>query len=782
MRSRLVGLGIAAILFCSVAGFGVNGQTSVQMPFSIGSVKSYGYERLEVTDKYVMLGNSFETKFLDVTTGREVRDNEIDWLSVEKWLFKVGNWWGSNNWIQTNKKNYTLSSIGGREYLGRENIQPIKMSDGWFLKVDENHSRSVNTVKIIDSVTGLEILKFTTARFIGSFFRAMIIDRFLVVSTPENALFFDKATLKLEHVFDEPIHRIRNIEGDYLFCNNKVLNLKTFEIMFDFSEQKVGLKLENGVLYEWYNDKEHNVYRFWAVDLETGEHLVFYKDLPIKKDEYGSTDAIRGMAGGLAYFQTFKERGFEIVDPKTGETVFFEPEFLSYSSYRNYVDNDRYIVSTHGNSIVCFDALERKLAWWLDRPMSQRSIGNDYYIEKFDNATLRVFSLTNPLKSVKIPIDPEEKLWNVLPGDSGVIFYYLFDWLNKRPVFWNDGKLEIYSWNGGKRTVPVIEKTRDNLIQLFLFQTDVFALMKEDKDFVLYKYDKSTWTKILTQSNDSSTFSFSVDKGRLILRTSDTRAVIVDIPKLKVTRVLEVRTKTYFQLKDDFLIENPDGNHQFITHILTGQMVRGGDLKVLDVEGETLQYTYLGAIGVVNGNLYTEAKIDGIATSAAGGLFADISLLYDSNGRKIQSLYNNYFGKIKMIAGKLSYVTGQYCLVTAQLGTPALYKVTKTESGFELTNTGTAKLQGTAWIVKDTGEDFVTSLDEGIGIDLVSGKSLDLPSKFQNEDCFVVVKSNGFLDSSSLSEDQNDLGKPLWNGRNLERSSEIFSMTHWGGK
>lgn len=782
MRSRLVGLGIAAIMFCSVAGFGVNGQTPVQTPFSIGSVKSYGYERLEVTDKYVMLGNSFETKFLDVATGREISDNEIDWLSVEKWLFKVGNWWGSNNWIQTNNKNYTLSSIGGREYLGRENIQSIKMSDGWFLKVDENHERSVYTVRVIDSDTGSVILKFTTSRFLGSFFRAMIIDRFLVINTPENALFFDKSSLKLEHVNDKPIDHPYKIDGNYLLSNSKVLNLKTMEIMIDYSGDYARLELENGVLYEWYNDKEHNVYRFWAVNLETGKHLGKYKDLPIKKDEYGSTDTIWGMAGGLAYFQTFKERGFEIVDPKTGESLFFEPRVGWFSSYEQYVDNDRYIVSTNGNSIVCFDALERKLAWRLDRPMSQRSIGNDYNMEKFDKTTLRVFSLTNPLKSVKIPIDPEEKLWNVLPCDSGAIFYYLFDWLNNRPVFWNDGKLEIYSWNGSKRSVPVIEKTRENLIQFFLFQGDVFALMKEDKAFVLYKYDKSAWTKVFTQANDSSTFSFSVDKDKLVLRTSDTRAVIIDISKLKVTRVLEVRAKTYLQLKDGFLIENPDGEHQFITHILTGQMVRGGDLKVLNVDGETVHYTYEGVIGVVNGNLYTEAKIDGIATSAAGGLFADGNWLYDSNGRKIQSLYNNYFGKIKMIAGKLCYVTGQYCLVTAQLGTPALYKVTKTKTGFELTNTVSAKLQGTAWIVKDTGEDFVVRLDEGTKIDLESGKSMILPNNFQNEDCFVVVKSNGFLDSSSLSEDQNDLGKPLWNGRNLERSSEIFSMTHWGGK
>ncbi|MBP7732793.1 MAG: hypothetical protein KA140_03400 [Caldisericia bacterium] len=782
MRVRLLGLGIVVVLLWSNVGFSANGQTAVQMPFSFGSVKSYGYDRLEVTDKYVMLGNSFETKFLDVATGKEIGENDIDWLSVEKWLFKVGKGWGSYNWIQTNNKNYALSSIGGRQYLGRENIQPVYMSDGWFLKVDENHNRSVNTVKIIDSVTGSVILKFTTARFMGSIFRAMIIDRFLVISTPENALFFDKAYLKLEHVFDEPIHHIRNIEGNYLFCNNKILNLKTFEVMADFSEQNVGLKMVNGVLYEWYNDKEHNVYRFWAVDLETGEHLVFYKELPIKKDGYGSADTIRGMAGGLAYFQTFKEPGFEIVDPKTGESVFFEPEFLSYSSYRNYVDNDRYIVSTHGNSIVCFDTLERKLAWRMDKPMGQRSIGNDYYIEKFDNATLRVFSLTNPLKSIKIPIDPEEKLWNVLPGDSGVIFYYLFDWLSNRPVFWNDGKLEIYSWNGSKRTVPVIEKTRENLIQLFLFQSDVFALMKEDKAFVLYKYDKSTWTKVFSQPNDSDNFSFSVDKDRLALRTSDTRAVIVDISKLKVTRVLEVKPKTYFWLKDGFLIENPGGEHQFITHILTGQMVRGGDLKVLDVEGETVHYTYEGAIGVVNGNLYTEAKIDGKATSAAGGLFADDNWLYDSNGRKIQSLYNDYFGKIKMIAGKLCYVNGQRCLVTVQLGTPALYKIVKTQKGFELSNTGTAKLQGRAWVAKDTGEDFVARLDEGVNLDLVSGKSLILPNNFQNEDCFVVVKSNGFLDSSCLSEGQNDFGKPLWNGRNIEQSNEIFSMTHWGGK
>lgn len=781
MRVRLLGLGIVAVLLWSNVGFSASGQTAVQTPFSFGSVKSYGYDRLEVTDKYVLLGNSFETKYLDVATGKEIGEKDIDWLSIEKWLFKVGNWWGNYNWIQTNNKNYELRSIGGSQFLSKENMQPVKMSDGWFLKVDENHNRSVNTVKIIDSLTGVEILKFTTARFMGSLYRAMVIDRFLVVSTPENALFFDKASLKLEHVFDEPIHRIRNIEGDYLFCNNKVLNLKTFEVMADFSEQNVGLKMVNGVLYEWYNDKEHNVYRFWAVDLETGKSLGAFKELPIKKDEYGSFDTLWGMAGGLAYIHTMANYGFEIIDIKTGESVFFEPELLSYSRYRNYVDNDRYIVSTHGNSIVCFDTLERKLAWRMDRPMGQKSIGNDYYLEKFDKTTLRVFSLTNPLKTIKIPIDPEEKLWNVLPGDSGAIFYYLFDWLNNRPVFWNDGKLEIYSWNGSKRSVPVIEKTRENLIQFFLFQSDVFALMKEDKAFVLYKYDKSTWTKIFTQPNDSSTFSFSVDKDRLVLRTSDTRAVIVDIPKLKVTRVLEVKAKTQFWLKDGFLIENPDWEHQFITHILTGQMVRGGDLKVLDVEGETVHYTYEGAIGVVNGNLYKEAKIDGKATSAAGGLFADDGWLYDSNGLRIQSIPYHY-GKLKMIAGKLCYMTDQYCLVTAQLGTPALYKIIKEKSGFELTNTGTAKLQGTAWVVKDTGEDFVARLDEGTKIDLESGENLILPNNFQNEDCFVVVKSNGFLDSSCLLEGQNDFGKPLWNGRNIERSNEIFSMTHWGGK
>lgn len=782
MRSRLVGLGIAAILFFSVADFGVNGQTSVQTPFSIGSVKSYGYDRLEVTDKYVMLGNSFETKFLDVATGREVRDNEIDWLSVEKWLFKVGNWWGSNNWIQTNNKNYTLSSIGGREYLGRENIQPIKMSDGWFLKVDENHERSVYAVRVIDSDTGSVILKFTTARFLGSFFRAMIIDRFLVINTPVNALFFDKSSLKLEHVNDIPIDHPYKIDGNYLLSNSKVLNLKTMEIEAGYTGSDVRMDLENSVLYEWYHDKQYNVYRFWAKNLETDEKLVFYKELPIKKDEYGSTDTVWGMAGGLAYFQTFKERGFEIIDPKTGESLFFEPRVGWFSSYEQYVDNDRYIVSTNGNSIVCFDTLERKLAWRLDRPMSQRSIGNDYYMEKFENAKLMVFSLTNPLKSVKIQIDQQEKYWKVLPYESGAIFFYLFGWLNNKPVFWNDGKLEIYTWNGSKRTVPVIEKTRENLIQLFLFQSDVFALMKEDKAFVLYKYDKSTWTKVFTQSNDCSTFSFSVDKDRLVLRTSDTRAVIVDISKLKVTRVLEVRAKTYFQLKDGFLIENPDMEHQFITHILTGQMVRGGDLKVLEVDGETLYYTYEGAIGVVNGNLYTEAKIDGMATSAAGGLFANISWLYDSNGRKIQSLYNDYFGRIKMIAGKLCYVTGQYCLVTAQLGTPSLYKIAKTESGFELTNTGTAKLQGTVWIAKDTGEDFAARLNEGTKIDLEQGKSFELPNNLKDENCFVVVKSNGFLDSSYLIESQNDFGMPFWNGRSLMQSGEIFSMTHWGGK
>lgn len=781
MRVRLLGLGIVAVLLWSNVGFSASGQTAVQTPFSFGSVKSYGFDRLEVTDKYVIIGNSFETKFLDVATGKEIGKNDIDWLSVEKWMFKVGKGWDNDTWTQTNNKNYELRSIGGSQFLSKGNMQPVYMSDGWFLKVEINDTRSIKTVKVIDTKTGSVILKFSMTGLLGFSFRAMVIDRFLVVSTPENALFFDKVSLKLEHVFDKPIDHSFKIDGDYLLSNSKVLNLKTFEVMVDYSGQNVGLKLENGVLYEWYHDKEYNVYRFWAVELETGEHLGKFKDLPIKKNEYGFTDTIWGMAGGLVYFQTFKEPGFEIIDPKTGETLFFEPRVGWFSSPEQYVDNDRYIVSTNGNSIFCFDTLERKLAWRLDRPMSQRSIGNDFYMEKFNKTTLRVFSLTNPLKSIKIPIDPENLDWHIRTNDYGVIFGYVDTYYNGTPIFPEKGSFSLYRWNGQVETVPLLPSMGRNFLCFLLFGSSVHTLMKEDSAFVLYKYDKSAWTKVFTQANDSSTFSFSVDKDRLALRTSDTRAIIVDISKLKVTRVLEVKPKTQFWLKDGFLIEDPNYKTS-ITHILTGQMVRGGDLKVLDVEGETLYYTYEGSVGVVNGNLYTEAKIDGKATSAAGGLFADISWLYDSNGRKIQSLYNNYFGKIKMIAGKLCYVTGQYCLVTAQLDTPALFKIGKTKSGFGLTNTGTAKLQGTAWIVKDTGEDFVARLNEGTNLDLEPGKSSILPNNFQNEDCFVVVKSNGFLDSSCLTESQNDFGKPLWNGRNIERSNGIFSMTHWGGK
>lgn len=780
MRVKLLGLGIAIVLLLSFQGFGTNGQTAVQTPFSTGSVKSYGYNKFEVTDKYVIVGNTFETKYLDVATGKEVRESDIDWPSIERWLFHVGKWWARSTWIQTNNKNYTIWNSGGKHFTSKDNMKPVDMSDRWFLMVEESQSGKLCTIKIIDSKTGAQVLKFSKSRSIDSSYRAMIIDRFLVVSAPVNSLFFDKNTMKLEHVLEDSIYFYK-LDGDYLFYNNsKVLSLKTFETVIDIEGTKERAKLENGILYTWYVDEQDKVYRFWAYDLDDLDKRFNFVHLPIKRDQNKNADYLWGMAGGLAYFQTNVKPGFEIIDPKTGESLFFEPRDVYFPKVEQYTDNDRYIVSANGVSIVCYDTLERKLAWRIDKPMCQRSLGDDFYMERCTKDTIRVFSLTNPLKSIKIPIDPENMEWYINTNNDGIIFGYADTCYNGIPIFPDKGSVSIYRWNGQVESVPLLPSMGRNFLCFLLLGSNVHCLIKEDKTFVLYRFDKTSWAKVFSQTNDSKNFSFSVDSDRLALRTSDTSAVIVDISKLKATKVLEVKPKTQFWLKDGFLVENPNYKPS-ITHVLTGQMVRGGDLNVLNVEGETVHYSYDGAIGVINGNQYKEAKIEGRATSAAQGLFANDNWLYDSNGRIIQSLPFNY-GNLKMIAGRLFCITDQSCLATIQLVTPALYKVAKPKKDFELTNTGTNKLEGKVWVVKDTGEGFVSRLEEGTRIDLEPGKSMVLPNNWHEEDCFVVVQSNGFLDSTCLSGGQNEYANPLWNGRILKDSGEIFSMTHWGGK
>ncbi|NTU60946.1 MAG: hypothetical protein HGA95_01240, partial [Caldiserica bacterium] len=117
MRVKLLGLGIAIVLLLSFQGFGANGQTAVQTPFSTGSVKSYGYNNFEVTDKYVIVGNSYQTKYLDVATGKEVRESDIDWPSIERWFHKVGKYWQDSSWTSTNKKYYKFwSKKGGQDF------------------------------------------------------------------------------------------------------------------------------------------------------------------------------------------------------------------------------------------------------------------------------------------------------------------------------------------------------------------------------------------------------------------------------------------------------------------------------------------------------------------------------------------------------------------------------------------------------------------------------------------------------------------------------------------
>ena len=362
MRLRLVGLGISIVLLLQFQGFVANGQTAGQAPFSSGSVTSYGYDKLEVTDKYVILSNTFETKYLDVTTGKEVEKKDIDWPSIQRWLFHVGKWWWSSTWIQTDNKNYTIWDTGKKHFVSKDNIKPVAMSDGWFIKVEENQNRSLCTIKIIDSKSDAQILKFSKSESIGSSYRAMIIDRFLVISIPRGSFFFDKNTMKLEHVLEDSIYFYK-LDGDYLFYNNSnVISLKTFETLKHLNVSKEGAKLENGILYTWFIDVQYKAYRFWAYDLDDQDKRFNFVDLPVKKDQINGTDILWSMAGGLAYFQTHAKPGFEIIDPTNGESLFFEPRDPYFYKVEQYTDNDRYIVSANGASVVCYDTLERKLA------------------------------------------------------------------------------------------------------------------------------------------------------------------------------------------------------------------------------------------------------------------------------------------------------------------------------------------------------------------------------------------------------------------------------------